>query len=208
MSSPPLNSFGIPFYIPAGENNFLTIERDNPVTIHVGVLGVRKIFTLMQAYGPPAGDRICSVEFIGSAGADQTFNLIVGINVRDFFESCFSRTINNTTTQSAFEFIGRGGAYTDNTATGPRGFYDFDEQEYDLRQEFATQTLNSVKITTFSNWGTPFLLGLTAQTSAEPERSSLSFLSSYRFWIIVSVCVFVLAIIFMGVGIQRWLNAP
>jgi hypothetical protein len=202
---PPKNSFGVPFYIPASGKNFLPVERDSPVTIHVGVFGVKKIFALIQAYGPHEGDRICSVEFIGSAGADQTFNLIVGFDIRDFFESGFSRTINNTTTCPAFEFIGRGGAYGDDTATGPRGFYDFDEHEFDLNKDFANQTLDSIKFIKLTDWGTPMLLGLTAQTVTEPEPSLFL---SFRFWLIVGACLLILAFVGVVMWIRHWLDAP
>ena len=82
---PPKNSFGVPFNIPLDGPNFIVVESTGPLVIHVGAFGVKKVFTLMQAYGPVAGDKICSIEFNGSAGADQVFPMIVGVNVRDFF---------------------------------------------------------------------------------------------------------------------------
>ena len=183
----------------------MVIERATPVTIKVGAIGVKRVFTLMQAYAPNTGDDICSVEFFGDAGADETFRLIAGVNVRDFFESCFSRTINNTTTRPAFEFIGQGGAYTDNTTTGPRGFYDFDEQEFDLDAAFANQTLDRIKVTAYTEQGTPILLGVTAVTSAEPEASIFT---SFRFWLILGAVLTLLAVVGLVLGIRHWLNTP
>jgi len=125
--------------------------------------------------------------------------------VRDFFESGFSRTINNTTTRPAFEFIGRGGAYGDDTAIGPRGYYDFDEHEFDLKDDFAKQTLETITFTKLTEWGTPMVLGITAQTYAEPAPS---FFRSFRFWLIVGAGLFILAIAGVVVWIRRWLDAP
>jgi hypothetical protein len=166
---PPKNSFGVPFYIPDGGNNFVALESGsdrNPLTVHVGTYGVRKVFTLMQAYGPYWNSKICAVKFIGSAGAEQTFVLTTGQNIRDFFESNFARTINNTSTRPAFECIGRGGAYTNDTKTGPQGFYNFDEQVFNLDPSFARQTLASIKFAASEQYGMPILLGVTAVTSA------------------------------------------
>ena len=168
---PPKNSFGVPFNIPASGKNFVAIESAadrNPLTIHVGTPGVTKVFTLMQAYGPYKYAKICSVTFMGSAGAQQTFVLVGNSNIRDFFESNYARAINNASTRPAFECIGRGGAYTNDTTTGPRGFYNFDEQEFDLNPDFATQKLDSIKFTAAEQYGVPMLLGVTAVTSPRP----------------------------------------
>jgi len=206
---PPNNSFGVPFAIPENGNNFVQIDDErgnNPLSIKVGIYGVKKVFTLIQAFAPIYGQRLCSLEFIGSQGADQTVILIGGQNVRDFFESGFARTINNTTTRNAYELVGRGGAYTNNTTTGPRGFYNFDEQEFDLNADFATQTLDSIKFTALGNRsGSPLLLGATVVTFIELKPS---FFSTPRFWLILGACVFVLILAGGAVGIRRWLNAP
>lgn len=165
---PPKNSFGVPFYIPDDGNNFVALEAGsgrNPLTVRVGTFGVRKVYTLMQAYGPYWNRKVCAVKFTGSAGAEQTFVLTTGQNIRDFFESTFARTINNTSTRPAFECIGQGGAYTNDTKTGPRGFYDFDEQVFDLDSSFAGQTLVSITFSASEQFGMPILLGLTAVTS-------------------------------------------
>jgi len=66
---PPLNSFGVPFYFAPSGKNFFSVESDSPVSVHAGVFGVKKVFALIQAYGPHAGDRICTVDFVGNAGA-------------------------------------------------------------------------------------------------------------------------------------------
>ena len=122
-----------------------------------------------------------------------------------FFESNYCRTINNTSTQPAFECIGRGGAYTDDTKTGPRGFYNFDEQEFDLNSDFANQTLNSMTITLSGYGGRPMLLGVTADTYAAP---AVPFYLSFRFWFIIITCLLILAVIGLILWIRRWLNAP
>jgi hypothetical protein len=205
---PPLNNFGVPFSIPAEGRNFFTIEdKDRPLPIHVGVVGVKKVYTLIQAYGPHAGDEILTVEFSGDQGAYQRFLLIVGKDVRDFFESGFSRTINNTTTRPAFEFIGHGGAYTDDVKTGPRGFYDFDEQEFVLDPSFLSQTLESITFTRHTDYGTPMILGITAVNS-QPEAT---FEESLRFWLMVSAGLMVFGAIGLIIWVRRWLkddNSP
>jgi len=203
---PPLNSFGVPFYIPAEGKNFFTVEdTEVPHPVNVGVFGVKKVYTLIQAYGPHAGDEILTVEFNGNKGAYQRFSLFVGANVRDFFESGFSRTINNTTTRTAFEFIGHGGAYTDDVTTGPRGFYDFDEQEFVLDPSFSKQTLDTISFTRHTVYGTPMILGITAVNSLEPEAP---FYETLRFWLIISAVLLVLAVIGLVIWIRRWLDAP
>jgi len=203
---PPLNNFGVPFFIPPGDKNYFAIENlETPLAIPVGVFGVKKVYTMIQGYGPHTGDKILDVEFKGSGGAYQDFPLIVGAHVRDFFESGFSLTINNTTTQRAFEFIGHGGAYTDNVDTGPRGFYDFDEQEFVLNPSFASQTLESITFTRHTTYGTPFILAITAVDSVAPP---LPFYQSTRFWIIASITLATLVIIGVVIAIRRWLDAP
>jgi hypothetical protein len=205
---PPMNPFGVPFVIPDHGLNYVIIggiQWSAPVTIHVGVPSVRKVYTLLQAFGPWEGERICTVEFIGSAGARQTFSLIGGAEIRDFFESSFARHINNTTTRPAYELIGPGGAYTANTATGPRGFYDFDEQEFVLSDAFAAQTLDSIVFDSAKSVvpGTPFLSGLTVVT-AEPEP--FSFFSRVTLcWVVGALLLAVL--LAAGVtALRRWLN--
>ncbi len=196
---PPLNNFGVPFYVPAEGMNFFTVEnKEVPFPVHVGVFGVKKVYTLIQAYGPHSGDEILTVEFIGNKGADQRFLLFVGKDVRDFFESGFSRTINNTTTRTAFEFIGRGGAYTDDVKTGPRGFYDFDEQEFVLNPSFSNQTLEKITFTRHTDYGTPMILGITAVNSL-PEAP---FYESLRFWLMVSAGLMVLGAIGLIIGLR------
>ena len=163
---PPENKFGVPFdLLPASGNNYVIIKgenNNNPLTIPIGVAGVVKVYMLMQALGPWRSRQLCTVQFTGSGGAHQMVPLWSGQNVRDFFEASFARTINNTTTKEAFNFIGQGGAFTDNTADGPRGYYHFDEQEFILNNDFAGQTLASITIKANTEGvGVPVLLGLT-----------------------------------------------
>jgi len=164
---PEKNKFGVPFNIPPDVNNYVVISSDkNPLTIRIGVPGVVKVYTLMQAFAPYSARRICTVEFTGSGGAHQVVPMWSGQNIRDFFESAYARTINNTTTQAAYEFIGRGGAYTGDATNGPRGFYLFDEQEFRLNADFAHQTLDTITIKVSEDHvGTPILLGLTVVTA-------------------------------------------
>ena len=195
---PPKNSFGEPFNIPAGVKNFVVLDKEtSPVTLHVGVPGVRKVYTLMQAFGPWRGAPICTVEFVGSGGGTQTFTLVGGQNIRDFFESGFTRSINNNTTQNAFEFIGRGGAYTDDVTNGPRGFYIFDEQEFVLGERFANETLDSIIFTASGQGGIPILLGVTVETSLERKTSLFSGNNLYYGGLIAGLVLFIGAIVWL-----------
>ena len=202
---PPLNTFGVPFNIPDKGKNYVTIggySSPTPITIRVNVPGVRKVYTLMQAFGPWEGAGLCSLEFIAGDGTRQKFGLRGGWNIRDFFESGFARSINNTTTRPAFELIGRGGAYTSNTTNGPRGYYDFDEQEYTLDDAFANQSLDSIVIDApgAGSRGTPFLIGLTVQTAEPPP---FSFFSGIYSWLLPAGVALVAAAIGVIVAIRR-----
>ncbi len=204
---PPKNRFGVPFNIPREGNNYVVINGADPLTVSIGITGVHKVYTLLQAFGPSPASRICTVEFLGSAGARQEFTLYGGGEIRDFFESNYARTINGTTTRPAFEEIGRGGAYTNDTTTGPRGFYNFDEQEFTLAPDFATQTLNAVRFTG-GDHGTPILLGLTVQTSQAPPPGVFSVLAMRAFWMIVGGIVLAIVVVAGATRLRRWLTVP
>ena len=55
-----------------------------------------------DAYGPPQGAVIATVNFTGSGGAQYSKKLIAGTDIRDFCQNFFANTINNTTTRNAF----------------------------------------------------------------------------------------------------------
>jgi autotransporter passenger strand-loop-strand repeat protein len=147
----------------ADGNNFDEIT--GTLTINVSLQDVTNVYTLMNAYGPPAGVNGATVKFVGNLGATQTFTLVYGSDLRDFYQGVFANTINGTTTQNAFTVSGvtdAGGAGSVNN--GLFGTYVVDEQDFVLNSAFASQTLQQIVITNLGSGGTPILLGVTAQT--------------------------------------------
>ena len=166
------NSFATPFDItPNGNgNNFYDgFTHGSALTINVAIPDATNVYTLMNAYAPLSSDQIATVEFIGSEGTTETFTLVAGNQIRDYYEGVYANSINGTTTQNAFTVNG----VTDGPP-GNEGFGTFhiDEQDFTLSSAFASQTLVQIVITDLGNQrgGTdvPILLGATAQ-SADPS---------------------------------------
>jgi hypothetical protein len=138
--------------------------------IDVAIPHATHVFTLMNAYAPTAGAPIAIIQFFGSRGATQTFPLIAGQNIRDFYHGSFANTLSNgipgAHAVNAFHCddpntcLGAGG--TGNVTTGSPGLYVVDEQAFTLKPEFAVQTLVRITITDTHNGSTPILLGITA----------------------------------------------
>lgn len=171
------NSFNTPFQITSDTNgnNFDAFGSGNALTINnIGLFGVSDVYTLINAYGPNNGSQIASVEFLGSGGADQTFSLFAGTQVRDFYQGGYANSINGTTTQNAYSVVGPGAAGTGDVNTGAYGTYVVDEQDFHLDPSFTTQTLNSIKITAMN--GSPIVLGVTAAAPV-PEASTTASLA-------------------------------
>jgi hypothetical protein len=174
----PSNGLGASFNITsdANGNNFEQLSGSNgqlfspgSFTVNVGVAGVTDVYTLMNAYAPTSGATLTTVEFVGSAGADQTFTLVNGVDVRDYFQGSFANTINGTTTQQAFSVFGPGLV---NGVNGVVGTFVLDEQHFALSSAFATQTLQQIVYTYSGAEGNPILAGVTVAT-AVPEPSSV-----------------------------------
>jgi PEP-CTERM motif len=175
----PSNGLGASFNITsdANGNNFEQLSGSNgqlfspgSFTVNVGVAGVTDAYTLMNAYAPTSGFTLTTVEFVGSGGADQTFTLVNGVDVRDYFQGDFANTISGTTTQQAFSVFGPGGV---NGVEGVLGTFVLDEQHFALNSAFATQTLERIVYTYTGSEGTPLLMGVTVSTGAVPEPSSV-----------------------------------
>jgi hypothetical protein len=160
LITPPNNSFGAPFYIPANVDNFDVI--DGTVTIDVpDLIGVTDVYTLMNAYYPRGGD-IATVEFVGSAGATQTYTLVDGTDIRDEYQGSYLNTINGTTTQNAYTFV--------NPSSSFQGTYVSDEQDFSIDSTIQDQGLVAVEITQLSCYsGEPLLLAATASTDPDPQ---------------------------------------
>jgi hypothetical protein len=182
--TPSNNSFGAPFSIgPSSGNNFDAVAAGGPLTITTSVPDVTNVYTLINAYSPNPGSTIGTIEFIGSLGATETFNLVAGTNVRDFYQGSFANLINGTTTQNAFmcnnpnTCLGGGG--TGNVMTGETGNYVIDEQNFTLDAAFATQSLAEIILTNDGTGSTPIILGVTAAdiTSPTPIPAALPMLA-------------------------------
>jgi hypothetical protein len=67
-------------YTGAGACNFYDgfTSSGQTLTINVSIPKVTHVYTLMNAYAPPAGAQIATVEFVGKAGAANTFALVAG----------------------------------------------------------------------------------------------------------------------------------
>ncbi len=128
------------------------------------------VYTLMNAYQPQQGQVLATIEFIGSAGADITFPLIGGYNIRDFHLGNFANSLANgvagATAYGAFlcndPTTCLGGGSTSDVQTGNQGAYMVDEQDFSLGNAFAGQTLTEIIITDTFNGSDPILLGITA----------------------------------------------
>jgi len=164
------NSFATPFNITtnaSGKNYSEIVGAGSTLVIsNLNLPSVAEVFTLMNAYSPVAGP-LASVEFIGSAGADQTFTLVGGVELRDFFQGSWEDTINGVTAQTAYQTNSvQGAAGTGNTQTGLTGTYRLDEQKFTLTNTFLGQYLRTIKITNLNGNSTPFVVGITAEVTA------------------------------------------
>ena len=163
------NSIATPFDITSDANGKNISEvfgfGSTLVISNVNLTNVSAVYTLMNEYAPVSG-ALASVEFLGSAGADQTFTLLGGVDIRDFYQGSWQNAINGATSQNAYQINNViGGAGTGNSSTGDFGTYHLDEQVFILDGAFLGQTLQTIKITNLSRNSTPFLAAVTAQQS-------------------------------------------
>ncbi len=170
------NSFATPFDITSdnGNNFYDGFTPDNALTINVSVPSATNVYTLMNAYSPSPGYEIATVEFVGSNGATETFDLVNGTNIRDFYQGGSANTINGTTTENAFIVTNTQDAGgTGNVNTGDFGTYVVDEQDFALDSAFASQTLTEIIITDLGGArggsNVPILLGVTVQSAGAVE---------------------------------------
>jgi hypothetical protein len=142
------------------------------ITIDVSIRHVTHVYTLMNAYSPPPGAQLATIEFAGEGGATNKFALVAGQNIRDFYNGDYANTLTNgisgVRALNAFKCgdphtcLGAGG--TGNVNTGEKGSYRIDEQEFTLSSEFATQKLVRIILTDTHNGADPMLLGITAKS--------------------------------------------
>jgi hypothetical protein len=142
------------------------------LTINVSIPHVTQVFTLMNAYAPPPETQIATIEFVGKGGATNTFALVAGQDIRDFYHGNFANTLTNGISGvhavNAFDCedpetcLGAGGSGDVNT--GLPGYYRIDEQVFALSPEFATEELIQIIVTDTYNGATPIILGITTRS--------------------------------------------
>jgi hypothetical protein len=126
--------------------------------IVVDIPSAGTVYTLINSAFGQLGFTDGSVEFIGTNGADATFLLIQGMNIRDHFNGVFNNTIEPGTLSADF---------------GPDRL---DRQTFVLPGIFANSTLTDIRFSGFGNdpLGEPFLAAVTVASAAVPEPSSLT----------------------------------
>lgn len=140
------------------------------ITIKTKVAKAANAYTLVNAYSPPAGVQIATIEFEGNGGATVTYALIGGEDIRDFYNGNYANTLSNgvqgVTARNVFKCVDPttclGGGGTGNVNTGETGEYRVDEQRYSLAG-LNGQTLTKVILTDTNDGSQPILLGLTAK---------------------------------------------
>jgi len=174
------DSLATPFDIASdsnGNNYYDGFTNGGALTIDVSISDVTNVYTLMNAYSPGSGFETATVEFIATGGVTETFELVNGDNIRDFFQGDYANTLNNTpisdpSAENAFSITttGTDGGGTGNTSTGSSGTYNIDEQDFALSSAFASQTLTEIVITDLGGArggsDVPALLGITAESGS------------------------------------------
>ena len=154
-----LNVGGIPFtladYTGGGTGVVQTASASptNPsiIDIPVDVADPTTVYTLINSGYGQLGYTAGAIEFIGTGGADVTFDLVEGQNIRDHNNGSFNNTIAAGTPSVFF-----GG-----------GQVRFDRQRFALPSSFAGQTLTEIILSGFGDMptGEPFLAAATVATS-------------------------------------------
>jgi hypothetical protein len=142
------------------------------LTLSSPIASPTDVYTLMNAYSPPPGVQIATIQFVGTGGASLTFPLIAGQDIRDYNQGGFANTLTNSIpgveALNAFSCndpancLGSGG--TGNVLTGVQHNYVIDEQHFSLGATFSGQTLTQIIITDTHTGSTPALLGVTVES--------------------------------------------
>jgi hypothetical protein len=177
------NSLATPFDIPSTPNNcgydgaascnfydaFGYQGEGQSITINVSIPHVTHVYTMMSAYGPAPGRQLATIEFVGSEGATDTFPLVAGENIRDYYQrrsvNGLANGVSRVKALEAFTCVDpdtcRGSGGTLNVNIGGKGIYVLDEQQFSLNSAFQTQDLVRIVITDTYNGSNPVLLGIT-----------------------------------------------
>ena len=138
------------------------------ITISVNVYGVTDVYTLINTiYGRPGPTSYAWLVFTGSRGATYTYHLVGNVDIRDYCNADLTNTIDGKTTVSVFRC-----PKTNNETEGR-----LDMQHIVLPDEFAGQTLNTIKLVDNGKWGFQRVVldGVTVATSENTTvKESLS----------------------------------
>jgi hypothetical protein len=140
------------------------------ITLNVSIPNVTKVYAPMNGIGPPAGVQLATIEFVGSRGTTQTFPLVGGENIRDYYNGTWANTLNNgvpgVKAHNVFTCVDPtsclGGGGSGNVNTGFAGTYRIDEQVFSLAHIFAKQALVQIILTDTASAGGTAIFGMTA----------------------------------------------
>lgn len=129
--------------------------QNNPLVLElpIGIYGVNSVYTIMNTYWGQALGGLVTVQFFGSDGAFQAFDLIGNIHIRDYNNARWTNTINGTTTVNVFD-----------NGLGQR----LDRQQFALSRDFMDETLERIKIVDFGgvNFSRAFIVAATVEIPA------------------------------------------
>jgi hypothetical protein len=142
--------------------------------LQTDIYGATSVATLMNTFYGQLGSAAVTVEFKGSAGADETFTLIGGTDIRDYNNWVWTNSINGTTTQEW---------WTNNfSPTSQDQTHRLDAQLFTLAASFATQTLTDIVFTAGTsgvNYSEPMLSAVDVTTAAAvPEPASAALIAA------------------------------
>ena len=166
---------GVDFYVPATGSNYWNSYNaggTNPITleISVGLYGVSEVHTLINTYWGRYDQNLASIEFFGSDGAYYKYELIGGVDIRDYYNGAYTNTITSPNTTEV---------WTNNAGSPSR----LDKQVFYLPSEFLTEELVSITLSDYGSTGNQriFLTGITAgydDSSAVPIPGAVWLLGS------------------------------
>lgn len=184
---------GVPFYIPtndpSGNNYWNAAFASGPdprtLTITTSIYDAVYVSTLINTYAGIAGSSLASIEFLGTGGASYTYNLVGGVDIRDFNNDGFVNTIDPNAGSHPIQVL----SY-DDQAQGGR----LDMQQFTLPSTFLGQTLTTILLVD-NGFDVPnpephqrvFLAGLSV--SSVPEPSSMILIASGGAFISVSLLI-------------------
>ena len=119
----------------------------------VNITGASTVYTLINSVYGTFGDTVGSVEFKGANGADATFNLVEGTNIRDHYNDGYNNSIASGTPSASFG----------------NGADRLDMQTFELPGSFANTNLTDIIFNGSGGnpQGEPFLAAVTVATGSK-----------------------------------------